>query len=79
MAKPTIPADMLYKVDSSMVYALGYNQATQELDVVFWSGKIYRYIDVPLEVFEQCLASDSVGQYLRGCVIGCYAEQKLRR
>ena len=42
------PAGMkLVRVDSSMVSAIGYDEATKELEAVFHSGAVWRYRDVP--------------------------------
>ena len=37
----------LTTVESSMLYAVGYNSKTRTLEVVFNSGGIYQYHDVP--------------------------------
>ena len=34
-------------VESSMIHAAGYDDTTNELEVIFNSGHIYRYRDVP--------------------------------
>ncbi len=37
----------LVTVDSSMIYAVGYDHETQELVVVFNNGRTFWYQDVP--------------------------------
>lgn len=66
-------------VESSMIHAAGYDAEARELEVVFSSGKIYRYQDVPRSVYEGLLAADSKGQYMRARVIGEYDERSLSR
>ena len=61
-----------------MLHAVGYDEETQELEAVFNSGKIYRYCGVPKEVFEELLASDSKGSYMRSCIIDCYEDYQVR-
>ena len=39
-------------VSSSNIASLGYDAATQTLQVEFLSGSIYQYFDVPTNVFE---------------------------
>lgn len=62
----------LHSVDSSMIQAFGYDAAAKTLLIIFNSGKTYRYFDVPAEVYNELLASDSQGGYMRDCVIDCY-------
>src|SRR6266498_24022 len=49
----------LIKVDSSMIYAVGYDEEAQILEVVFKRTGVYRYRNVPKNVYEGLLASDS--------------------
>lgn len=59
----------LITVDSSMVHAVGYDPDTQELEVIFNSGRIYRYSGVPRAIYEGLLAAESKGQYMLANVI----------
>jgi hypothetical protein len=72
----------LHSVDSSMIQAFGYDPERQTLLVIFNSGKTYRYFEVPPEVYEELLAADSKGSYMRSFVIDCYPYElakKMRR
>jgi hypothetical protein len=69
----------LETVESSMVHAVGYDDATQELEVVFTSGTVFRYTEVPRNVYDDLLAADSKGQFMRANVIGCYPEYRVSR
>jgi hypothetical protein len=69
----------LVTVDSSMIHAVGYDKDTQELEVVYTSGKIWRYKNVPAEIFQQLLDADSKGSFMRGNIIGMYPEYKVSR
>jgi hypothetical protein len=62
-----------------MIHAVGYDAARQELEVVFNSGRIYRYERVPREVYDGLLAADSKGQYMRACVIDVYPDREVSR
>jgi hypothetical protein len=64
----------LKKVDSSMVYAIGYNKDTRDLEVVFKSGKIWIYEDVSKDTYKELMESDSIGSFMRNEIIGCYNE-----
>ncbi len=62
-----------------MIQTFGYDEAKETLMVIFNSGKTYQYSEVPKEVYEELLAADSKGSYLRECVIGCYPDQLMRK
>jgi len=64
----------LKKVDSSMVYAVGYDKDTRDLEVVFKSGKIWIYEDVSKDIYKELMESDSIGSFMRNEIIGCYSE-----
>ena len=64
----------LAKVKSSMVYAVGYDADNQELELVFNSGKIFQYKDVPPDVYEELMKASSIGCYVRNNIFDCYDE-----
>jgi len=66
-------------VDSSMLQAIGYDAKKKELEVVFTSGAVWRYEDVPKKVYQGLLESDSKGSYMRGNILGVYPEYQVRR
>ena len=68
----------LIKVDSSMIYAVGYDEQAQTLEVVFKRSGVYRYRNVPKEVFDELMESDSKGGYLRDMIIEMYPTEKVR-
>ena len=67
----------LVTVDSSMLYAVGYDPASQELHVVFRTGRIYAYDGVPAAVHDALLAAESKGQHMRANVIGRYPHRQI--
>ena len=50
-------------VESSSLAAVGYEAATQRLEVEFVSGRVYRYSGVPEFLFRALLAARSKGRY----------------
>ena len=62
----------LRPVDSALLEAAGYDAAMQELEVIFASGKTYRYIGVPRSVYTELLAAESKGQFMHARVMGIY-------
>ncbi len=69
----------LTTVESSMIHAVGYDEKTQTLEVVFNSGRVYQYLEVPKEVYEGLLAADSKGSYMLANVIDLYDYEQIRR
>ena len=46
-----------------MMKAVDYDDDSKELDITFVSGKTYRYIDVPPEIYIALLDAESQGQF----------------
>jgi hypothetical protein len=69
----------LKTVESSMIHAVGYDEESETLEVVFNSGKIYHYLEVPREVYEELMESDSKGGYMRDLIIDCYPYVQVRK
>ena len=69
--------ETLIKVDSSMVHAVGYDKDTKDLEVVFNTGKIWVYKDVPPDVYKKLLNSNSVGSFMLNNIIDCYSEDRI--
>jgi hypothetical protein len=65
------------KVQSSMVWAVDYDPKAQILEVAFKRSGVFRYEGVPPAVYRALMHSDSIGSYLRSCVIGMYPERRL--
>ncbi|ELS32443.1 hypothetical protein Pse7429DRAFT_2455 [Pseudanabaena biceps PCC 7429] len=66
-------------VDSSMLSSVGYDSATQTLRTVFNSGKTYDYFKVSQEVYDELIASESKGRYMRDEIIDMYSYQQVKR
>ena len=65
------------KVESSMVWAVDYNPKAKVLEVAYKRTGVFRYEGVPLSEYRALMRSDSIGSYLRSCVIGMYPERRL--
>ncbi|MDP2711979.1 MAG: KTSC domain-containing protein [Solirubrobacteraceae bacterium] len=50
-------------VSSSTLARAGYDDAGRILELEFTSGALYRYFDVPREVYDALLRADSLGRY----------------
>ncbi len=67
----------LVRVDSSMIYAVGYDPEIKELAVVFNSGRAYWYEDVPAELHKALMASESKGQIMRDCIFDMFPHHNI--
>ena len=61
-------------VDSTVIRAVGH---TRVLEIEFESGRIYQYFNVPEDVFDEFLSSDSKGRYFNSHVRGKYPYQEI--
>jgi hypothetical protein len=52
------------RVKSSGVNSIGYDAAKRALEVEFAGGRVYRYQDVPPEVFDELERAESKGIYV---------------
>jgi hypothetical protein len=60
------------RVESTTIKSVGYQADGKTLEIEFQSGMVYRYGDVPLEVYEGLLQADSKGRYFNGEIRDCY-------
>ena len=65
-------------VESSNLASVGYDEATQTLEVEFNHGGIYQYFEVPKEVYEELMIADSHGKYFNGCIKDDYEYQRIK-
>lgn len=68
----------MHPVNSSQISYIGYDDATQCLYVTFKNNSTYKYDNVPRDIFEAMLKSDSVGKYLNLKVKGVYNSTKIK-
>jgi KTSC domain len=64
---------------SSNLASVGYDPATQTLEIEFLHGDVYQYSDVPSLVYDGLMAADSHGSYFdRHIKKAGYDYQKIR-
>ena len=66
-------------VTSSSLASVGYSPTHAILEVEFKHGAIYRYLDVPTDVFEAFQAADSKGAFFNDAVKDRYSYQRVSR
>ncbi len=65
-------------VKSSMLRAVGYDRKTHTLEVVFHTGHVYQYEDVPASEYDGLLEAESKGTYMRAHIMDVYPYVRLR-
>lgn len=50
-------------VTSSNIKSVGYEEKTTLLEVEFNNGKVYQYHPVPMNIYLEMVASESIGTY----------------
>jgi hypothetical protein len=66
-------------VTSSSLAAIGYSPARATLEVEFKHGSLYRYLEVPREVFEAFATAESKGTFFNQAIKDCYPHQRVSR
>jgi hypothetical protein len=58
------PCDgVMPQVQSSVMTFVKYDDDAGELDITFTSGKTYRYLHVPVEIYDGLLDAESKGEF----------------
>lgn len=63
-------------VTSSSVVSLGYDAATETLEVEFSSG-VYQYYNVPQPIYDEMMAGDSIGKFVNAYIKPAYPCAKM--
>ena len=61
-----------YSVASSNIAAVGYDAATETLEVQFLNGSIYQYYNVPENMYDQLIKEGSKGRFLNAYIKNAY-------
>lgn len=64
-------------VESSNLAGIGYNRGARVLEIEFRSGGIYRYREVPAEIYEGLLNAESKGGYFVRHIRGRYEFRRM--
>lgn len=64
-------------VVSSNISEVGHDETTGTLEILFTSGSLYQFFDVPAAVYEQILTASSVGQYFNSNIKGNFRYAKV--
>jgi hypothetical protein len=64
-------------VRSRAIASVGYDPATNVLELELAEGEVYRYFAVPRRVHRELLAADSIGRYFLSEIRGRYGYQRV--
>ena len=59
-------------VASSNIASIGYDEATETLEVEFLNGSVYQYYNIPAGIYEQLMQEGSKGKYLNTYIKNAY-------
>jgi hypothetical protein len=65
------------RAKSSNIESVGYDPTTQELQVKFRSGAVYRYAMVPQDVYDEFKAVNFSGRFLNASIKGAFEYERL--
>jgi hypothetical protein len=66
----------LILVESAMISAVAYDDARQDLIVIFNTGQTYVYSDVPRDTYDALLTADSKGTYMKDQIIDHFPHRR---
>ena len=69
----------LETVNSSAIHAIGYDAERRILEVIFTGGGIYRFANVPPELFTAFAGANSKGAFFQEQVRGRFRHMRLGR
>ena len=64
-------------VESHAITSVGYDRATNVLEIEFVDGDVYRYFAVPRRVHQELLAADSLGRYFQAQIRDRYGYERV--
>jgi hypothetical protein len=64
-------------VTSENLAEVGYDPATETLEVMFRHGGVYQYYNLPAIVHERLMQADSLGKFFNSEIKGHYPESRL--
>ena len=67
-----------YPVESEAMTSVGYDAEARILEIQFKNGgAIRQYYDVPAEIFDELMASESQGNFFNTEINGKYSEKRI--
>ena len=64
-------------VSSSPITSIGYDDASETLEVEFKSGLVYQYLEVPARIHAQLMSAPSVGGFFNATVRDVFESKRV--
>ena len=64
-------------VSSSNLRSVGYDAASQTLEIAFHNGGVYQYLNVPESVYQALMKASSHGQYFHHNIRNTYPNRRV--
>jgi len=64
-------------VDSTDVVSIGYDPIERMLEIEFHEGRIYRYMEVPQDIYDHFMKADSYGGYFNSYINGYFRYRRV--
>jgi hypothetical protein len=64
-------------VDSRAIKAVDYDPAGQRLKIELMNGRVYRYVDVPRDIYEALMAAESKGRFYNDYIRDAFVYERL--
>lgn len=61
--------DRLLVTNSSNIVSAGYSATTKIMEVEFQSGKVYQYLDVPENIYQDFMTAESKGEFFHDNIL----------
>ena len=59
-------------IASSNIASIGYDEATETLEVEFLNGSIYQYYNIPASLYQRLMQEGSKGRFLNTYIKNAY-------
>ena len=59
-------------VESSNIASIGYHEETLTLEIEFLNNTVYQYFDIPFNIYQDLMNSNSHGKFLAENIKGIY-------
>lgn len=64
-------------VSSSNIASIGYDEATQTLEVEFLNNRVYQYFNVPANIYEALMVAPSHGVFFNTNIKNQFAYERI--
>jgi len=66
-------------VHSTAFRSIGYDPYTQTMEIEFYRGGVFRYFEVPSDIYSELMKAEAKGEYYRANIASRFRERAMRR